>query len=174
MDYSLRGRRSFLKASVAAGLGLVIPALTSCEAKTVAGIGDALSNIDLGSLNDDKVVIPAAFSGRVAILHFWAGRCSTCRGEMMALESIFRKYSNQCVIPCSIGIGEKKETTLRYINNMEINYPVLLDPDSMTQKQFGITGIPAYYILDRQGIIRLKIMGEADKDGWDKIIRMII
>lgn len=174
MDYSPLGRRSFLKASVTAGFGLVIPALASCETKITAGIGDAMPNIVLGSLTGDKVVIPAAFSGRVAILHFWAGWCSACREEMRVLETVFRKYSNQCTIPCSIGLGENRETAMRFIKNMDINYPVLFDPDSLTQRQFGISGIPAYYVLSRQGIIRFKILGEADKNGWDKIIRTLI
>lgn len=168
------GRRDFLKVSVAAGLSLIAPVSTSCEVKKAAGVGEAMSNIELGTLAEEKVVIPGAFSGKVLILHFWASWCSTCRGEMIALENVFREYSNQGAMPCSIGIGEKRETALRYIKNLDITYPVLLDPDLLTQRLLGISGVPTYYLLDRKGIIRRKILGETGNNEWGSIIRTVL
>jgi cytochrome c biogenesis protein CcmG, thiol:disulfide interchange protein DsbE len=173
-EFPRLGRRDFLKAGAAAGLSFVIPSFISCGTKATSGVGDTMPNIVLGSIANEEVVIPAAFSGKAVILHFWASWCPTCRAEMTALETVFREYSNRGALPCSIGIGEKRATALRYIKNLSISYPVLLDPDSLTQRLLGISGVPTYYLLDRRGIIRRKILGEAGSSGWDSIIRTVL
>ena len=108
------------------------------------------------------------------MIHFWASWCPTCRGEMAALETIYGKYGGKGVIPCSIGIGEMKETVVSYLKNMTLSYPVLVDPLSSTVKPFGVDGVPTYYVLDRERVIRYRILGEANKEGLDKIIRTLL
>jgi cytochrome c biogenesis protein CcmG, thiol:disulfide interchange protein DsbE len=157
-----------------AGLGIIIPGVLSCNTKEVPGVGKGLSTVTLNDLMGNKVVIPEDFTGKIAVIHFWASWCPTCRGEMMILDAIGRKYRDKGVITYSIGIGEKKETAMAYIENLHITYPVLLDPGSITQKRFGIAGIPTYFILDRGGVIRYKILGAANKDGLDKMIEALL
>ena len=137
-------------------------------------MGKVLSRVALSDLMENRVVIPTDLTGKIAVIHFWASWCPTCRDEMMILESIGMKYRDKGVITYSIGIGEKREKAISYIENLRITYPILLDPDTITQKQFGITGIPTYYVLDRAGIIRYKILGKADKDGLDKMIGALL
>ena len=61
-----------------------------------------------------------------------------------------------------------------YLKNMAISYPVLLDPDSSTRKPFGVAGIPTYFVLDREGTIRHKILGKADPKGLDRIVGSLL
>ena len=42
---------------------------------------------------------------------------------------------------------------------LKIKYPVLLDPDSKTAKRCGVSELPCTFILDREGVIRGKIIG---------------
>jgi len=60
------------------------------------------------------------------------------------------------------------------MKNTSISYPVLLDPDSLTRRIFGISGVPTYHLLDRSGIIRRKILGDAGRNGWDEIIKTVL
>jgi len=171
---ALIGRRDFLKMGMIAGLGIVIPEVLSCNAKEVSGVGRMLSRVVLSDLKENMVVIPTDLAGKIAVIHFWASWCPTCRDEMMLLDAMGRKYRDKGVLTYSIGIGEKRKKAVSYIENLHITYPILLDPGSITQKQFGIAGIPTYYILDRGGIIRYKILGKADKDGLDKMIGALL
>jgi cytochrome c biogenesis protein CcmG, thiol:disulfide interchange protein DsbE len=168
------GRRDFLQLGMVAGLGIIIPEIISCRTKEPTGVGNGLSKVTLNDLTGNSVAIPTDAAGKIAIIHFWASWCPTCRGEMVTLDAIGGKYRGKGVMPYSIGIGEKKETAMSYINKLGITYPVLLDPGSITQKKFGISGIPTYYILDRAGIIRYKIFGEAEKNGLDKMIQALL
>jgi thiol-disulfide isomerase/thioredoxin len=168
------GRRDFVKIGVMAGIATILPEIISCRTKAVPGVGSRFSAIVLSDVMGNKIAIPTDSTGKIALIHFWASWCRTCRGEMAHLESIANKYRQKDVVTYSIGIGEKKSTAVAYISNLNISYPVLLDPDSTTKKQFGIVGIPTYYVLDREGIIRSKIFGEVDDLKWEKIIGALI
>ena len=132
------------------------------------------SRVTLSDLRGNSVVVPSDFKGRVVLIHFWASWCPTCRGEMTALESLYGQYGRKGVTPCSIGIGEKRETAVSYLKSVTVSYPVLLDPDSSTRKPFGVAGIPTYFVLDREGVIRQKILGKADPKGLEGIVRSLL
>jgi len=42
--------------------------------------------------------------------------------------------------------------------------PTLLDSDGTVGKMYGITGVPETFILDRQGVVRKKVLGPLT---WD-------
>lgn len=167
-------RRHFLRTIAAAGAGLIIPGWMPRSGHAAVRLGDVPSRIVLNDLKGNSVAIPSDFRGKVALLHFWASWCPTCRGEMHALESLYVKYRGKGVIPCSIGLGEKKETTMQYLKNVTISYPVLLDPALATRKPFGVAGVPTYFVLDRDGAIRHRILGKANPEGLDKIVRSLL
>jgi thiol-disulfide isomerase/thioredoxin len=167
-------RRAFLRTLAAAGVGFTIPGWLPCRGEAAFRVGDVPSRVTLNDLKGSSVDIPSDFKRRVIVIHFWASWCPTCRGEMTALNSLYGKYRGKEVTPCSIGIGEKRETAVSYLKNMTISYPVLLDPDSSTRKPFGVAGIPTYFVLDREGVIRHRILGKADPEGLEKIIKSLL
>jgi thiol-disulfide isomerase/thioredoxin len=167
-------RRIFLRAVVAAGAGLAIPGWMPLWAEAAFRVGDVPPRVILSDLRGSSFVIPSDFKGQVVLIHFWASWCPTCHGEMKVLESLYGKYRGKGVTPCSIGIGEKKETAMQYLKDVTISYPVLLDPNSSTVKQFGVAGIPAYFVLDRESVTRHRILGKADREGLDRIVRSLL
>lgn len=158
----------------AAGAGIIIPGWMPLKVEAAFRMGDVPSKVTLSDLRGNSFTLPSDLRAKVALLHFWASWCPTCRGEMNALESLHGQYGGKGVIPCSIGIGEKKETAVQYLRNMTISYPVLLDPDASTKKPFGVAGIPTYFVLDRASVIRHKIIGKADPAGLDRIVRSLL
>lgn len=167
-------RRTFLKTLAAAGVGLIIPGWMPRRGEAAFRVGDVPSRVTLSDLRGNSVVIPSDFKGQMVLIHFWASWCPTCHGEMKTLEALYGKYGGKGITPCSIGMGEKKETAVSYLRNMTISYPILLDPGSSTRKPFGIAGIPTCFVLDREGVIRHKILGKADPEGLDKIVRSLL
>ncbi|MDA8125434.1 MAG: TlpA disulfide reductase family protein [Deltaproteobacteria bacterium] len=158
----------------AAGAGLLLPVWRPRSGQAAARLGDVPSRVALNDLKGKSVAIPSDFKGKIALLHFWASWCPTCRGEMTVLEALYAQYGDKGVVPCSIGMGEKRETALSYIKNLVISYPVLLDPDLSSRKPFAVSGIPTYYVLDRQGAIRHRILGEAPQGGLERMIGTLL
>jgi peroxiredoxin len=127
--------------------------------------------IDLKGAN---VTIPADFKGKVAVIHFFATWCTYCPKEVAALGSLVRKYENRGVVACSVDVGEGKDKVASFAEEQRVSYPLLLDPASSAAKQYGVTGIPTTYILDRSGVVRFRILGEITLEGLDRIVRTLL
>jgi cytochrome c biogenesis protein CcmG, thiol:disulfide interchange protein DsbE len=170
----ITSRRFFLRTVASTGLGLIVCGLMPRGVQGALRVGDVPPKFTLPDMKGNSVVIPSAFRGKVALLHFWASWCPSCHGEMTALESLYGQYGGRGLVPCSIGIGEKKETAHAYLRRITVSYPVLLDPSSSTARPFSIAGIPTIYVLDRENVLRHRILGEAAKDGLEKVIRELL
>ena len=51
------------------------------------------------------------------------------------------------------------------------DFPVLIDPNSTTGKQYGLTGVPETFIIDTEGILREKFIGPYD---WNSTVALDI
>lgn len=174
MDVVGRSRRCFLQAVAAAVAGLALSGWLPAPLAAAFRAGDVPSRFPLSDLQGNRVVVPSEYGGRVLLIHFWASWCPACRGEMAALEGLFGRHGAKGFVPCSIGLGEKRETAAAYLRCREVSYPVLLDPDSQTRRPFGLTGIPTCFVLDRRGVIRHKIVGVADGGRLEKLLLSLL
>ena len=146
------------------------------KGKVTAGmpIGEIPLNVLLTDLTGKDVAIPADVKGKVVFIHFWASSCSYCVKEMCTLESFSRKHHAEGVRAFSINAGETRHNAMRYMENLKIFYPILLDPDLSVTRSYGVSGVPTTYILDRQGVLRFKILGEITADKLDNIARTLL
>ena len=167
-------RRVFLRRAAVAVTGLIIPGWLPRPAEAAFQIGDVPSRVSLNDISGSRVVVPSDFVKKVVLIHFWASWCPVCRGEMQALESLYVKQGGEGFTPCSIGLGEKRETAVSYLKNMTVSYPVLLDPALSTKKPFGVAGIPTTFVLDRGSVIRYKILGKVEPVGLEKMVRSLL
>ena len=51
-----------------------------------------------------------------------------------------------------------------YYKKQKVSPPTLIDPDNSMGKLFGITGVPETFIIDKEGVLREKIVGPRE---WD-------
>jgi cytochrome c biogenesis protein CcmG, thiol:disulfide interchange protein DsbE len=165
----------FMVVFVGALLAVMVFAVFS-KGKVTASvtIGETLSHVSLNDLTGKSVAIPADVKGKVVFLHFWVSSCSYCVKEMCTIESFYKKHYAEGVIAYSINAGEDKQSATRYIANLKINYPILLDPDLSVTRHYGVLGVPTTYVLDRNGVLRFKILGEITADTLDNVARTLL
>ena len=46
-----------------------------------------------------------------------------------------------------------------YSMRIPVSSPTLIDPDNAMAKLYGITGVPESFILDKEGILRQRVVG---------------
>jgi peroxiredoxin len=169
------GRRGVAKPSLLSVLVLLVLAALPVQALQAAtGVGNILPPATLTDLKGTEVRIPSDFRGKVLLIHFFATWCTYCPKEIAALESLYGKYGDKGLVPCSIDVGESKEKVASFAGSQRISYTLLLDPSSSVAKQYGVTGIPTTYVLDRTGIVRFRIIGEITLEGLEKILRTLL
>jgi hypothetical protein len=70
--------------------------------------------------------------------------------------------------------GRDPEVAAAAIEQMEIPYAVVLDPDFAVWREYGNRGWPARFVFDRRGILRLVHWGEGEYDETERVIQELI
>lgn len=124
--------------------------------------GDPAPQFQLQSL-DGRTVRLADLRGKAVIVHFWATWCPPCVEELPALERFYGLLKGKPVELLAISVDDTGAETVReFMRKNGLTLPVLLDPDKQVAASYGTFKFPETYLLDRNGIIRDKVIGAAD------------
>jgi cytochrome c biogenesis protein CcmG/thiol:disulfide interchange protein DsbE len=116
--------------------------------------------------NEAQSFSPADMKGKVWVLNVWAPWCVSCRQEHPVLMSLAQSQP----IPI-VGLNWKDKDREAAALLARHGSPYLAVPDDVSGKvgiDYGVTGTPETYIVDRDGIIRMKHIGPIDPDVWAK------
>jgi peroxiredoxin len=115
----------------------------------------------LKNLNGNVVALKD-FKGKPVLVAFWATWCDACTEEIGLLEKFSNGKRDQINILMLAIDGEKENKVKRVINQKKITLPVLLDPKEKTARAYGVKFIPIVFLIDREGMLVGKIVGERD------------
>jgi thiol-disulfide isomerase/thioredoxin len=104
-------------------------------------------------------------SGAVLLVSFWASWCPPCIEEMPSLERLQERFAGQPFRLISVNIGESPETIQTFLDKVEVDFPVLLDPEGETLGPWRVYAYPSNYLVDGSGNIRYGHYGAID---WDQ------
>ncbi len=88
--------------------------------------------------------------GRVLVVNFWASWCPPCRSEAPTLEAIWQAYRERGVVLVGLNVWDSEAAARRFIGEFGLTFPTGPDPGNIGV-EFGITGIPETYFIDREG-----------------------
>lgn len=103
----------------------------------------------------------AAMKGKVVFVNLWATWCPTCRAEMPSVLRLSRKMAGKPFVLVTILVNDNPANAKAFYKALGGSLRTLMDPTEKVAKAFGITGVPETYIVDKQGILRQKVIG-----GW--------
>ena len=129
-------------------------------------------------INSDPLTL-ASLRGRVVLVDFWTFGCSNCINTLPAVKNLDAEYRDKGLTIVGVETPElENERVFEYLNNAvkarEIKYPVVTDYDSKTWESFGVNAWPTVVILDKQGRIRYRHVGEGAYDTQEKVIRTLL
>ncbi len=153
---------------------LIIAALllaTACgkEApKANINVGSIAPTFQTFSADGGVTHFPAAYFGKPLVIRFWADWCKYCEGEMKAIESVYQRHQGKGLQVLAINAGQDKATINAFIKKIGVTYPALLDEQSTIARSYGVVGLPTTFFIDGKGIVRAKIIGEADEATFER------
>lgn len=120
---------------------------------------------------DGKEVELASFKGKVVLLNFWATWCGPCKAEIPGFVELQEKYRDKLTI-IGYSVDDTAELAKKYAAEYKMNYPILLgEGREDVQDAYGpIWGIPASFLIDKDGNVCRKHMGIAPKAVFEKEI----
>ncbi len=106
------------------------------------------------------------YRGQVVFLNFWASFCEPCRKEMPSMESLVRQYEAQGMTMVAISLDEGWAEIDRFMASFlpgqTSAMTVLLDDQDATAHAYGTELLPETYIIDREGRIVARFVGDYD------------
>lgn len=114
----------------------------------------------------------ADFKGQPVILNFWASWCVSCRQEARDLERYWQTRANKDVAVVGIAIQDTEEAARKFAQQYGKTYILGLDVDGHASFDYGVTGVPETFLIDREGKIIHKEAGPvtaAKLDEWAKM-----
>ena len=107
---------------------------------------------------------PADMKGKVWLLNVWAPWCVSCRQEHGALMNLAQM---QAVPIVGLNWEDKGREAAQLL--AQTGNPFLAVPDDLSGKvgiDYGVTGTPETYVIDKAGIIRMKHIGPISAEAW--------
>ena len=93
--------------------------------------------------------------GKPVLVHFWATWCPMCRFGDDTITAIAEDFN---VITVAIQSGGAAEI-MGHLNRESLSFPVIPDPRGTLATAWGVSGVPASFVLDGSGRIRFATVG---------------
>lgn len=153
-------RRFLLPLGIFIGLVIFLGIGLNLNPKEVPSplIGKPAPQFSLPSLSDpSKVISPKQMLGQVWLLNVWASWCVACRYE----HPILIEMAKKSLVPI-IGLDYKdvRADGLNWLAQFGNPYQdSAFDEDGRVGIDYGVYGVPETFLIDKQGVIRLKHIG---------------
>ncbi|HEY0377334.1 MAG TPA: cytochrome c biogenesis protein/redoxin [Pyrinomonadaceae bacterium] len=112
--------------------------------------------------------------GRVVFLNFWATWCTPCRAEIPEINAMHRDLQAQGLTVLGASWDDTAADVEAFKKDIPVDYPVLLDSQSVGGEFGGIQSYPTTFIIDRQGRIRYKVAGSRDRATFEAAVRLLL
>lgn len=120
----------------------------------------------------DQKLSAADLKGQVWLLNVWGSWCVSCRIEHPLLNEIAK---NNIVPIYGLNWKDKREDAIGWLNKFGDPYVAsIADIDGRVAIDFGVYGAPETFVIDKQGIIRMKHIGPISAESLQKDILPLI
>lgn len=103
---------------------------------------------------DGKTYSIKDFAGKYVYINFSASWCGWCKREMPYIREAFEKTKGKDIVFITINMDEEKDVWEKEIKNENITWMCLSNLQGMKSdlaKSYNIHGIPACFVLDKEG-----------------------
>jgi len=137
--------------------------------RTIVAVGLKVPEFELPEIGTDgknplKVWRSSELRGKVIFINFWASWCEECKKEKPSMQRLYEMMQGRQFQMLTILYRDDPEKAMGYMKENGFTIPVLFDTDDKLSYAFGVTGVPETYIIDKEGILRERIIGRVM---WD-------
>ena len=105
--------------------------------------------------------------GEVVVLNVWASWCAPCRAEADDLQKVSSELEGKGVKFVGLNTRDSQAAADAFVDRFGLTYPSVVDTDGSRQLLFHETlppaAIPSTIVIDRQGRVAGRAIGEVDR-----------
>ena len=102
------------------------------------------------------------YRGKVVLINFWATWCEPCREEMPSMNRLRASLAGQPFAVLAVNLAESEPRIRRFLEQLPLDFPVLLDRDSGTARAWRARLLPMSFLVGPDGRLRYSVVGEID------------
>jgi peroxiredoxin len=136
--------------------------------------GELVPDFSLPNAQGGQIAVPSTLRGKVVLIHFWADWCSYCLNELEGSKGLIQRYRAEGLEILAINLKQSPQEIAHWIGRLALNYPVLFDRDGRVATAFGLSGLPTSYLIDRQGRLQRRIIGEMQIDQLQTLVEQML
>ena len=125
-------------------------------------VGEPLADFTFPDM-DGRPVQLAALRGKVVFINVWTTWCPPCIEEMPTIQRLHEQLNPKGLVVLAINMDALgRQTVEPFLSKRRLTFPILLDPESQTERLYRTAGIPESFIVDKAGLLVEKIIGPRD------------
>ena len=129
----------------------------------------------------DEPISLASRRGKVTIVHFWTYGCYNCQNNLPAYARWHKQFAGRDVVIVGVHTPETSServssNVVKHVKEFKIEYPVLFDQAETNWRRWQQRYWPTVYLIDRQGKIRFRWIGElnyGNKQGEARMAQLV-
>lgn len=120
------------------------------------------------------------YRGEVILLNIWATWCLPCREEMPEIERLHQELGPKGlkIVAVSVDNAGEEPKVREFAKEFKLNFEILHDASGSIQGIYRTTGVPETFIIDRDGVVRKRIIGHVDLtqnyDGNKRLLEQLL
>lgn len=102
----------------------------------------------------------ASLKGKPVMLNMWNSTCVPCIAEAPLLQQQWTQAKSQGVVFLGVDYQDVPSDGLHFLSQYNVTYPNVLDATGSVAINYGVTGTPETFFINRQGIVVAHVIGE--------------
>lgn len=129
--------------------------------------------LTLTNMNGEEESL-ADYEGQVVLVNLWATWCPPCKAELPVLQSYYEDHVDEGFVIIGIDFGESAEIVTSFVETARLTYPIWIDEGQESGLAFNSYSLPASFVIDRDGSVRLAWTGAISEAMLEKHVTPII
>lgn len=160
----IQRRHIYIGAAVAFFLALAESGLLRTSASRVSP-GSPAPDFRAVTLDPQPVAKGIAdYKGQVVLLNLWATWCGPCEWEMPSLQALHNDFAAAGLKVVAVAVDDPgfEQRVRDFVARKGLTFEILSEGSGKIEADYEARGIPATYLIGRDGLIRKRVGGATD------------
>lgn len=115
-------------------------------------VGQKAPDFVLVDLNGEKHQL-SDYRGQGVFLNFWGTFCKPCEEEFPYIDNQYQYFKDKGVQVLAVDVGETEFAVKKFVERLDLSFPVVIDKTEDVQAAYGINPIPITFLIDKNGTV---------------------